>query len=121
TVTIEAPAEAEGARVRDAVGLRAFALLVGAGWLSTNLGYSIADLPLKFLLKDQLLLTPAAVSAFFAISQFTNYIKPLAGILTDALPFLGTRRRHYLLFSLAICGLMWLVLPFVPRTYGLLL
>lgn len=116
---IEAPEKAP--RVRDPAGLRGFALLVGAGWLFTNLGYSIADLPLKFLLKDGLGLQVAAVSAFFAISQFTNYIKPLAGILTDSIPFLGTRRRHYLLFSLAICGLMWLVLPFVPRTYASLL
>ena len=57
-------------------------LLIGAGWLGTNLGYSIADLPLRFLLKDQLHLQATGVAAFFAIAHFTNYIKPLAGILT---------------------------------------
>jgi predicted MFS family arabinose efflux permease len=100
---------------------RAFALLIGAGWLGTNLGYSIADLPLRFVLMDQLKLDAAAVSAFFAISQFTNYIKPLAGILTDAIPLFGTRRRHYLLGSLTACGLMWIILSLVPATYAWLL
>jgi hypothetical protein len=32
--------------------LPAMSLLLALGWLGTNLGYSIADLPFKFLLKD---------------------------------------------------------------------
>lgn len=94
-----------------------FALLVGAGWLSTNIGYSIAELPMKFLLKDRLHQNAEAVALFFAVSQFTNYIKPVAGVLTDAIPLFGTRRRHYLLLSLSICGLMWLVMGIIPQTY----
>src|SRR5919199_488911 len=91
--------------------------LIGAGWLGTNLGYSIYDLPLRFLLKNQLLLDAGAVSLFFAIGHFTNYVKPLAGIFTDAVPLFGTRRRHYLLISLSVCGVMWLLLSLVPHTY----
>src|SRR6266446_3071863 len=58
--------EAGEARRSGAGDFRAFALLLGAGWLGTNLAYSIADLPLKFLLMERLGLTAAAVSAFFA-------------------------------------------------------
>src|SRR5579862_5693647 len=77
--------------------LRDLALLLAMGWLVTNLALSIADLPLKYLLKDSLRLNAAAVAAFFALGNFTNYIKPIAGLFTDSVPLLGTRRRHYLL------------------------
>jgi hypothetical protein len=59
-------------------------LLIGAGWLSTNVGYAIADLPVRLLLKEQLHLGADTVAAYFAIAQFTNYIKPIAGVLTIA-------------------------------------
>jgi Na+/melibiose symporter-like transporter len=98
-----------------------FAMLLGTGWISTNIGYSIADLPVKFMLKDQLHCDAKAVAAYFAIGEFTNYIKPLAGILTDSVPLFGTRRRYYLLLSLLACGLMWLVYGMMPRRYGVLL
>lgn len=111
-------ASATGSRRRD---FRAFYILIGLGWLGTNLAYSVADLPIKFLLKDGLGLSAAAIALFLAIGHFTNYIKPLAGIITDAIPFRGTRRRHYLLLGLTVCGLMWLVLSAVPKTYGWLL
>src|SRR5205807_1419851 len=114
------PPAAASPRARDLSGFGAVWLLIGAGLLGTHLGYSIADLPFKYLLKDRLALDAAAVSFFFAATQFTNYIKPLAGILTDALPIFGTRRRHYLLISLTGCGLMWFVLGIVPRRYGVL-
>ncbi len=96
-------------------------LALALSWLGTNLGYSIADLPFRFVLKEQLHLTPRAISAFLALAIFTNYIKPLAGILTDSVPLFGTRRRYYLLFSLALCGVGWLLLSLVPRRYGILL
>src|SRR5262245_4679532 len=92
-------------------------LLIGAGWLGTNLGYAISDLPLKFVLLEQLGLSATAVAAFMSLTPSTNYIKAFAGILTDAIPFRGTRRRCYLLLGLTVCGVMWLILPWVPRTY----
>jgi hypothetical protein len=49
------------------------------------------------------------------------YLKPFAGILTDALPFFGTRRRHYLLFSSVLTALSWIGMSFFPHTYGALL
>ena len=117
-----APTTADSAITPDREAeYRQFARLLACGWLFTILGYGIADLPLRFLLKDRLHLGADAVALFFAIGHFTNYIKPLAGVLTDAVPLFGTRRRHYLLISLAACGLLWLALGVIPLTYLALL
>ncbi len=97
------------------------AFIISLGWLGTNLGLGIANLPLRFLLKDDLHLTSQAVSGFFAIGQFSNYIKPVAGLLCDSVPLFGTRRRFYLLLSLLGTGLAWLMMNVVPRTYASLL
>ncbi len=100
---------------------RRLSLVVGAGWLATNLGLQIATLPLRFVLKDEVHLTAALVSSFFAIGNFSNYVKPLAGVMTDSIPLCGTRRRHYLLFSLLATGVFWVLLSLVPRKYGWML
>src|SRR5205823_3483854 len=96
-------------------------LVIAAGWLATNLGLQIATLPLKFVLKDEVHLSAAVLSSFFAIGNFTNYVKPLAGVMTDSIPLLGTRRRHYLFFSLLSTGIFWILLSLVPRKYGWML
>lgn len=105
----------------EASPLNSFAFLIALGWLGTNLGLAIGELPLKFLLKDQLHQTAAGVAAFFAIGQFSNYIKPVAGVLTDSIPLFRTRRRWYLLLSLFGTGAGWLILSIVPREYQVML
>ncbi|HTE17320.1 MAG TPA: hypothetical protein VK689_02935, partial [Armatimonadota bacterium] len=100
---------------------RRLSAIVAAGWLATNLGLQIATLPLKIVLKEEVQLTAGLLSSFFVIGHFTNYVKPLAGVMTDSIPFFGTRRRHYLLFSLLSTGLFWILLGLVPRTYGWML
>lgn len=118
--TDDAPARAVAARdVPNGFGQ--MALLLAVCWALSNIAYAIYDLPLKFVLKDQLRLDAAHVSAFFALGMVTNYVKPLAGILIDSVPLFGTRRRAYLLGSLFLCGVGWLVLASVPRNYGLML
>lgn len=96
-------------------------LLLAVCWALSNIAYAIYDLPLKFVLKEQLHRDAAQVSAFFALGMITNYVKPLAGILIDTVPLFGTRRRAYLLGSLFLCGLGWLVLAAIPRQYDLML
>ena len=93
------------------------ALLLAFGWALTNIAYALYDLPLKFVLKEQLHLDAPQISAFFALGVFSNYVKPLAGILTDSVPLFGTRRRWYLIGSLTLCGIGWLVLGLVPKRY----
>jgi MFS family permease len=105
----------------DGRSLSSLALLMWLGWAGTNLGIAVADLPLKFLLKVDLHRSAAEVSAFFAIGAFTNYIKPLAGLLVDSVPLFRTRRRWYLIGSLLGSGILWIVLALVPRDYNILL
>lgn len=97
------------------------ALLISLGWLGTNLGLAVADLPLRFTLKDNLHLSPQAISGFFALGASSNYIKPVAGVLTDTVPLFGTRRRHYLLLSLLGTGIFFILLSLVPHTYSSML
>jgi MFS family permease len=102
-------------------GFQKMALLLALGWSLTNIAYAIYDLPLKFVLKDELHLNAQQISAFFALGVITNYFKPLAGILVDSIPLFGTRRRWYLLISLFLCGVGWLILGVVPRRYNIML
>lgn len=104
-----------------APGFAPMALLLALGWGLTNIAYAIYDLPLKFVLKDELHLNAQEISAFFALGVFSNYVKPLAGILVDSVPLFGTRRRGYLLISLFLCGIGWLILGLVPRRYNVML
>jgi predicted MFS family arabinose efflux permease len=97
------------------------AVLLALGWALSNIAYAIYDLPLKFVLKDELHLDAQQLSGFFAVGVFTNYIKPAAGIFVDSVPLFRTRRRWYLLCSLFLCGAGWLVLGVVPRRYGVML
>lgn len=101
--------------------LARMAFLIALGWLGTNVGLNIGEFVLKFFLKEQLHLTADKVAAFFFVGQFTNYIKPLAGLCTDSIPLFRTRRRYYLILSLLGTGLFFLLLIVVPPTYSVML
>ncbi len=105
----------------EALPFSKMGLLLALGWGLTNIAYAIYDLPLKFVLKDELHLDAQQISKFFALGVFSNYVKPLAGILTDSVPLFGTRRRWYLILSLFFCGIGWLILGSVPRNYTTML
>ena len=96
-------------------------ILLGMGWSFTNIAYAIYTIPLNFVLKDELKLTAPQMATFMALGIASNYVKALAGIVTDNIPLFGTRRRHYLLISLFLCGLGWLALGLVPRQYNVML
>ncbi len=102
-------------------GLNRMALLLSLGWVGTNLGLGIIDLPLKFLLKDQLHYSADQVSLFLALGIFTNYIKPIAGVITDSVPLFGSRRKNYLLVSLLLTGVGLFALGLVTHTWNSLL
>ena len=78
----------------------------------------LARLPLQFLLKDHLHVRPEAMAAFFGLTGLAWYFKPLAGLLSDAVPLWGSRRRNYLLVSGVGAGLLWTLLGLVPHRYG---
>ena len=97
------------------------ATLIAVGWLGTGLSLQVAELPIRFLLKEELRLQPEVLSGFLLLANIPIYIKPFAGILSDAVPLFGTRRKSYLLISLFLAGLFWLALALVPRSYSSLL
>jgi hypothetical protein len=98
-------------------------LLIAFGIFATTLPQTsgLGRLPLQFLLKNEVGVTRQQMATFFFWTGLAWYLKPLAGILTDAFPFFGTRRRHYLLFSSVLAALSWIGMNFIPLTYGSLL
>lgn len=78
----------------------------------------IAKLALQHLLKVHLHLDPVQMAAFFGLTGLAWYFKPVAGLLADAVPLWGSRRRNYFLLSGLGAGLFWALLGLVPRQYG---
>jgi MFS family permease len=104
--------------------LRTAMLLVGTGYLFLTLcdyREGIANLALRFLLKDHLHLTATDLAGYFAITKLAWYCKPFAGLLADQVPLFGTRRKGYLVGFSAIAAGLWSVLPWAHDTYALML
>jgi len=99
------------------------AIIIVAGILATTLAQTqvLARLPLQNLLKNELHLDRSANAAFFFWAGLAWYLKPLAGIVTDAFPLFGTRRRNYILLSAGLAAVAWLGLIFTSHSYGDLL
>jgi predicted MFS family arabinose efflux permease len=95
--------------------------LVNIGWFNTGLALLVLEMPFKLLLKEQLHFSAAHVAGFLAFASAPIYIKPFAGILSDAVPLFGTRRRSYLLLGLILSGVFYLLLSLVPRSEPTLL
>jgi hypothetical protein len=99
------------------------ALVIIAGVLATTLAQTqvLARLPLQNLLKNELHADRTANAAFFFWAGLAWYLKPLAGILTDAFPLFGSRRKSYILLSACLAALSWLALIATPHQYRNLL
>jgi len=95
--------------------VRAPVAFIGAGLFATGLAWPglIAWLPLSLLLKNQLGLPPQQVATFWAVATAPFYFKPLAGLIVDAYPLFGTRRRGYLIAGSVAAGLLWLSFLFL--------
>ncbi|MES1194770.1 MAG: hypothetical protein ABUL65_02675, partial [Opitutus sp.] len=107
-----------------AARLRAAMMLIGAGYLFLTLcdyREGIANLALRFLLKDHLHLTATQLAGFFAITKLAWYCKPFAGLLADNVRLFGTRRKGYLVVFSAAAGALWLTLPLARDSYGFML
>ncbi len=106
--------------VRSPSDLRRMFFIISAGLFLTTLGQPVAigQLPFRFLLKNQFHLNAAEQANFFAIATFAWYLKPLAGLLCDSFPILGTRRRGYLILASLVAGLTWSLFAVAPRSYA---
>ena len=95
------------------------ALLVGCGIFASTFSQSgvIGLYPLRFLLKDKLGEGPLRVALFMQLANMPWNLKIISGIISDAIPIFGTRRRHYLIFSSFLAGLLWLAVGIVPPRF----
>jgi hypothetical protein len=57
---------------------------------------AIALIPLKNMLKNEVHADRAGTAAFFFWIQLAWYFKPFAGVVTDACPLFGMRRKSYM-------------------------
>uniref|UniRef100_A0A0G4FN09 Folate/biopterin transporter n=1 Tax=Chromera velia CCMP2878 TaxID=1169474 RepID=A0A0G4FN09_9ALVE len=81
----------------------------------------IARLATNFFLKDELHLSPAEVSALTGVFFLPWYIKPLYGLMSDALPIGGYRRRSYLFLAGAVGCAAWLALSLLAKSVAVAL
>jgi predicted MFS family arabinose efflux permease len=96
--------------------------IIAAGMFASNLAMpDVLDLPIRNLLRTELKLGRDEVSLFMSLAGLPWYLKILAGLLSDCFPLLGTRRRHYLVFSGALAAVCWLLVGAVPHNYWPLL
>src|SRR5271157_3168539 len=114
---------ATGAPQRTANTFAYAAIVVIVGVFATTLAQTqlLPHLPLQNLLKNELHVDRAANAAFFFWAELAWYFKPFAGIITDAFPIFGSRRKNYILISTTLATLSWLGLYFTPHEYDKLL
>lgn len=62
--------------------------------------------------------SPGAIAGFMALLAVPWTLKPIFGLLSDYVPFFGSRRRSYLLIATASAALGLLVLWLVPLPAG---
>jgi hypothetical protein len=102
--------------------IRPVATLIAVGTFATALGNPLVlgSLPMKFVLKDQLAVSPSAMAVFFAAAGIAWYVKPLFAAWIDAT---GRKRgvgTAFFAAALAAVGL-WIALALVPVAYAPLL
>lgn len=95
------------------------AAVIVVGVIATSLPQTqvLGLIPLKNLLKNTLGASSEATAAFFFWIQMPWYFKPLAGIVQDAVPLFGTRRRSYVLVFGLLSALAWWSLLVTPQAY----
>ncbi len=79
-------------------------------FFSTNGMASLPGLAVSYLLKDVLKMTASQASYFGAVTLLGWVIKPLWGMISDALPLFGYRRKSYLILTSLIASAIWLTL-----------
>src|SRR5438105_3448044 len=117
---MEVALEAKNPEIPDTgLTLRQYYIMVGLGAFVTTIAQPgvIGRLPLQLLLKTQLHFTAQTLAAFMVIATFAWNVKPLAGIMSDAFPLFGTRRRHYMVLGAGMAAVCWFLMGAVPRSY----
>ncbi len=88
------------------------AIIIVIGVLATTLAQPqvLGRIPLQNLLKNELHVDRAGNAAFFFWMGLAWYFKPLFGIVTDAFPLFGSRRKSYMVIAGTLATLCWAAL-----------
>jgi BT1 family len=99
------------------------AIVIVVGVLGTTLAQPqvLGRIPIQNLLKNELHASRAANAAFFFWMGLPWYFKPFFGIITDAIPLFGSRRKSYMLLGAVFGTISWAILYFTPHQYSKLL
>ena len=103
---------------------RDYLVMVAIGAFATTFAQqrsTFGNYPILFLLKERLHFGREQVAEFFMWATFAWSMKPLAGVLTDAFPIRGSRRRAYLVLGGLVGGSAWALLGVVSGNYHLVL
>lgn len=95
------------------------AFLIAVGVLATTLSQTqlLSHIPLQNLLKNELHVDRSANAAFFFWLTMPWYFKPLVGLVSDAFPLFGSRRRSYLIVGGVLSTLAWIGWAVTPHSY----
>jgi predicted MFS family arabinose efflux permease len=102
-----------------APSLRGYLVMVAVGAFATTFAQQrlMGNYPILFHLKERLHFGKEQVSEFFLWATFAWNLKPLAGVLTDAFPLRGSRRRAYLILGGLGAAAAWAALASVRDDY----
>ncbi|HEY9778375.1 MAG TPA: MFS transporter [Planktothrix sp.] len=83
------------------------------GWAQVT---GIMHLPLNYFCKEVLHWGPAAIGVYLGVLGIPWVIKPLYGLVSDAFPLLGYRRKSYLIVlnALAVCSFAGMAVAVAP-------
>jgi hypothetical protein len=105
--------------------LRRDLLFIGYAAFITTLAQDkvLGNLPIRLLLKNHLDATTTELAAFLFWAGLAWYLKPVFGLVIDAYPLWGTRRRWYMIGSATLAGLAWLLIDYTiqfssPHHFG---
>lgn len=79
-------------------------------FFSSNGIASLPAITIQFLLKNVLHMTATQAAYFGAISVIGWSIKPIWGLISDAFPIFGYRRKSYLVITSGLSALVWVAL-----------
>jgi len=123
SAAVDTPATAERTGGGPSSGFVVAAILIVVGVIATTLAQPqvLGRIPITNMMKNEMHVSRADSAGFFFLIGLPWYFKPLAGVLTDAFPIFGTRRKSYLITSGVLATLAWAGIAFTPHQYWPLL
>ncbi len=78
----------------------------------------LGNLPMRLWLKNHLHVDAPTLAAFTFWAGLAWYLKPVFGLMVDAFPLFGTRRRWYMILSSTLAAAAWGLVSLGQAHYG---